>query len=74
MFRKADGTGYTPTDNEKKAMLLFKGGKDMKSLFEHVGKVLDTDSYKEATDKIVAGLKTRAKNVVQRNSFLNNFP
>ena len=27
-FRKADGT-YTPSDKEKKAMLLFRGGDDM---------------------------------------------
>ena len=33
VFRKADGTAYKPSDAEKKAMLLFKGGEDMKTLF-----------------------------------------
>ena len=42
VFRKSDGTSYTPTDEEKKALLLYKGGKDMRNLYEHVGKVLST--------------------------------
>ena len=29
VFRKADGTPYEPSDREKKAMLLLKGGDDM---------------------------------------------
>ena len=52
VFRKADGTPYNPTDVEQKAMLLFKGGDDMKSLFEYVGKVEDTDTYDEAVNRI----------------------
>ena len=31
-FRKADGTPYMPTDADKKAMLLFKGGKATKTI------------------------------------------
>ena len=31
-FRKADGTPYAPSNQEKKAMLLFRGGDDMKDL------------------------------------------
>ena len=35
-FQKADGTSYEPSDKEKKAMLPFRGGDDIKDLFEHV--------------------------------------
>ena len=59
-FRKSDGTSFDPTDADKKAMLLFKGGKDMKNLFQHVGKVLQTDSYSQAVTKIKEGLKEDA--------------
>ena len=51
-FRKADGTPYAPSDKEKKAMLLFRGGDDMKDLFEHVGAVTDTDTFDDAVTKI----------------------
>ena len=74
VFRKADGTPYSPTDVEKKAMLLFKGGDDMKSLFEYVGKVEDTDSFDEAVNKIRVGLQNRTNKVVQRNMLFTDFP
>ena len=51
-FRKADGTPYEPSDKEKKAMLLFRGGDDMKDLFQHVGGVTDTDTYNQTLKKI----------------------
>ena len=56
VFCKADGTPYKPLDAEKKAMLLFKGGEDMKTLFQHVGKVFDADTYDKAVKKITDGL------------------
>lgn len=34
-FSKTDVTAYKPSDGEKKAVLLFKGGRDI-----HVGKIL----------------------------------
>ena len=55
-FRKTDGSYFEPSDNDKKAMLLFKGGKDMKTLFKHVGKVLDSDSYAQYVKKVSDGL------------------
>jgi len=73
-FRKSDGTPYEPTETEKKAMLLFRGGDDMQDLFKYVGKVTNTDSFEEAVHKIVNGLKTRTNSVVQRNLLLANFP
>ena len=44
VFRKADGTPYTPSDREKKAMLRLKGGDDMRNLFQYVGKIADSDT------------------------------
>ena len=52
VFRKPDGTAYTPTDKEKKSMTVFRGGDDMTNLFEHVGKVQDGDTFEEAILKI----------------------
>ena len=74
VFRKSDGTAYTPTNGEKKAMTLLKGGKDMHTLFEHVGSVTDTDTFEEAIAKIRAKLTERTNKVVQRNMLLSNFP
>ena len=72
-FRKTDGSSFEPSDNDKKAMLLFKGGKDMKTLFKHVGKVLDTDSYAQSVKKVKDGLIARTNKVVQRNKLFSNF-
>ena len=74
VFRKADGTAYTPTDAEKKAMTLLKGGKDMHSLFDHVGNVLEADTFDQAIEKIRNQLKERTNKVVWRNMLLSNFP
>ena len=72
VFRKNDGTAYTPSEAEKKAMILLKGGKDMRILFEHVGMVLDADDFQQSVDKITNKLKERTNQVVQRNMLLSN--
>ena len=72
-FQKADGTPYEPSDKEKKAMLLFRGGDDMKDLFEHVGAVTDTDTFDAVVTKIRTGLQGRTNNVVQRNLLFANY-
>ena len=46
-------------DDEKKDMLIVEGGADMNDLFKHVGKVLEGDTYDQATEKIRQGLKGR---------------
>ena len=74
VFRKSDGTPYEPSDKEKKAMLLFKGGDDMKSLFEYVGNVADADSFDQAIGKIREGLQKRTNKVVQRNMLFTDLP
>ena len=74
VFRQADGKPYEPSDKEKKAMLLFKGGDDMKSLFEYVGKVEEGDTFEDAIMKIREGLQKRTNKVVQRNMLLTDYP
>ena len=73
-FRKADGTPYQPTDREKKAILLFRGGDDMKDLFQHVGGVLEEGTFDQTITKISNGLKSRTNSVVQQNLLLASFP
>ena len=74
VFRKGDGSPYNPSDAEKKAMLLFRGGDDMQSLFDHVGKVVEADSFDVAVTKIESALKGRTNSVVQRNMLLTRYP
>ena len=74
IFRKADGTSYNPNDEEKKALLLLKGGTDMKTLFTHVGAIAETDDYTTAVAKIKNALNSRTNKVVQRNMLLANHP
>ena len=45
----------------------------MKTLFQHVGKVLDTDKYEQAVKKINDRLSERTNWVVQRKLLLSNF-
>ena len=72
-FCKADTTPYQPTDREKKAMLLFPSGDDMKDLFQHGG-VLEEESFDQTIAKNSNGLKSRRNSVVQQNLLLANFP
>ena len=51
VFRKADATAYSPSDGERKAMLLFKGGRNMMELFQNVGKIVNTDTQQETVKK-----------------------
>ena len=74
VFRKADGTAYTPTDAEKKAMTLLRGGRDMKTLFTHVGNVADDDTFDAAVKKVQDKLSERTNKIVQRNILLSSFP
>ena len=46
-------------DAEKKDLIVVEGGEDMANLFEHTGKVLDTDTYEQAVEKIKAALRKR---------------
>ena len=73
-FRKADGTASVPSEREKKALTRFKGGADMKTLFEHVGEVTAEDTFDQAVTKIRTKLTGRTNKTVQRNMLLCNNP
>jgi len=49
------------------------GRRDMKELFQHVGKIVNGDNYKETVQKIKDGLISRTNSVVQRNMLFSNF-
>ena len=72
-FRKADGTPYAPSDKEKKAVLLLRGGDDTKELIEHVGAITDTDTLDTAVTKIRTGLQGSTNNMVKRNLLFANY-
>ena len=57
-FRKADGTPYEPSDREKMVLLLFRGGDDMKDLFQHVGAVETKDTYDKHSQRFVPASRT----------------
>ena len=72
-FKKSDGTAYSPTDAEKKAMTLLKSGKDMHTLFDYVGNGLDGDTFDQVINKIRDKLTECTNKVVQQNMLLTNF-
>ena len=74
VFRKSDGSPYTPTDKEKKSMLVYRGGDDMSNLFKHVGAVTDDDTFDQSIKKISDELQKRTNKVVQRNTLLTQHP
>ena len=73
-FLKADGTPYQPTDREKKAILLFRDGDDIKDLFQHVGGVLEEDTFDQTITKISNGLKLERIVLYSGIYFLLTFP
>ena len=74
VFRKSDGSPYPPSDKEKKAMMVFRGGEDMANLFSHVGTVTEEDTFAQAVEKISTELKKRTNKVVQINTLLTKYP
>ena len=74
VFRKQDGSAYTPTEKEKNSLMLFRGGDDMSMLYTHVGKVASGDTFDDAVKKVKDGLLARTNKVVQRNSLLTRHP
>ena len=74
IFRKSDGTPYVPSEKEKRALLLLKGGEDMRNLLEYVGKIAETDTFAQIVEKVKTGLSERTNEVVQRNLLFANFP
>ena len=57
--RRATGERIDFDDGDKKDIIQIEGGPDMQDLFEHVGKVVDGNTYNEAVEKIRNALKGR---------------
>ena len=72
-LRKA-GIPYELFNQEKKAMLLFQGGDDMKDLFQHVVLLEQKMHMKKYSQRSVPASRTAQIGVVQWNLLLANFP
>ena len=57
-----------------KASLELFGGKEITRLFEHVGKVEEADSYQEAVDKVIEGIRKQTNQALARFRLLNQMP
>ena len=55
----ATGTEIAWSDTQKKNMLQVEGGIEMRDLFTHVGKIVETDTYQGAVEKIIQALTKR---------------
>ena len=62
------------TDAKKKAMLQAIGGVDMIWLFEHHGKVVDTDTYAGAVAKIKTALEGQTNQASIRHTLFTKMP
>ena len=58
----------------KKAMLRSVGGKDMVSLFDHVGKVEDTDTFDQAVTKIEEAIKAQTNKAMAKYKLFMGLP
>ena len=58
----------------KKAMLRSVGGKDMVSLFDHVGKVEDTDTFDQAVTKIEDAIKAQTNKAMAKYKLFMGLP
>ena len=58
-FNPVMGVRVDWNNEEKKGLLLVKGGGEGTDFFEYVGKVLQEDVYQQAVDKIKSALKRR---------------
>ena len=80
LYIKAINHLMTLTDNanvtnaKKKAMLQAIGGVDMIWLFEHHGKVVDTDTYAGAVAKIKTALEGQTNQVSIRHTLFTKMP
>ena len=79
-FLKATGVGGnhaspevvgTPCQacDKSKYMLLLVGGEEVRTLFDHVGRVQDTDSWQESLKKVSQGIKRQTKLLVWANQY-----
>ena len=62
------------TASVKKAILRAVGGKDMVSLFDHVGKVVDGDTFDEAVTKIEDAIKAQTNKAMAKYKLFMGLP
>ena len=69
----ADHADCTACTKAKDSLQLV-GGKEMDFLFEHVGTVVDEDTYEEALGKIEAGIKSQTNQATARYKLFMKMP
>ena len=55
--RSTQGHAVCTSCRQEKAMVVMLGGEEMNKLFQHVGKVLDEDTYIGAMEKVEQGIR-----------------
>ena len=62
------------TATVKKAILMAVGGQDMVSLFKHVGKVVDGDTFDQAVTKIVEAIRAQTSKAMAKFKLFMGLP
>ena len=57
-----------------KNILLLVGGEEVRTLFDHVGRVQDTDSWKETLGKVSKGIRQKINQAAARFKLMQNTP
>ena len=60
--------------DKAKNMLLLVGGEEVRILFDHVGRVQDTDSWQESLTKVSQGIKKQTKQEVAKFKWMQKMP
>ena len=72
--REAEGHTVCPSCRQEKAMVVMLGGEEMNKLFEHVGKVIDEDTYIGAMNKVEQGIKMLTNQATARFKLFQEMP
>ena len=72
--RSAQGHRACPSCEQEKAIVIMVGGEEMNKLFQHVGKVLDEDTYVSAMDKVEQGIRLLTNQATARFKLFQEMP
>ena len=72
--RRPNGTRIEFDDGDKKDIIQIEGGSEMQDLFKHVGKVMESDTYDQAVEKIRNALKGRGNRTAAVHKLFSNMP
>ena len=72
--RSTQGHAVCTSCRQEKAMVVMLGGEEMNKLFEHVGKVLDEDTYISAMDKVEQGIRQLTNQATARFKLFQEMP